>query len=200
MSGPAEISLHEPKSDTCDISPARNDCRKVEPGGVLLNVNAPAAAQTDPHVSKRQLYGRRHRTSVRRVCPRNSATIPFYGGLERKPAFPSRWRVPGSIDGGLRGVWGAGDLATPFVSLTPGLDPRRERNLGRIARPMRRSGGLPPSGLRTGSHDESRHGSACRSPFGAAHFGVVAAFTEMAVPRDFGHPEVTPGLKPTFRE
>jgi hypothetical protein len=29
----------------------------------------------------------------------------FRAGLERKPAIPSRWRAPGSIAGGLRGVW-----------------------------------------------------------------------------------------------
>jgi hypothetical protein len=30
---------------------------------------------------------------------------PFTAGLERKLAFLSRWRAPGSIAGGLRGVW-----------------------------------------------------------------------------------------------
>jgi hypothetical protein len=66
---------------------------------VLLKVNVLAAVQTDRHVS-----------SVSRMA--GVIEQPVFGGrflqlfhltagLERKPAFPSRWRAPGSIGGGL---------------------------------------------------------------------------------------------------
>jgi hypothetical protein len=70
---------------------------------VLLKVNILAEAQTDRHVGgatrmagviEQPVFGRRFfNYSI------------FAVGLERKPAFHSRWRAPGSIAGGLRGVW-----------------------------------------------------------------------------------------------
>lgn len=33
-----QVAVGEPNSDTCYLSPTRNDCRKAEPGGGLLNV------------------------------------------------------------------------------------------------------------------------------------------------------------------
>jgi hypothetical protein len=70
---------------------------------VLLKVNVLAAAQTDRHVSgasptagviERPAFGRGF-----------LQLFHFTARLERKPAFPSRWRAPGSIDAVLRGVW-----------------------------------------------------------------------------------------------
>jgi hypothetical protein len=38
------------------------------------------------------------------MLPYTNPTPALTAGLERKPAFPSRWRAPGSIAGALRGV------------------------------------------------------------------------------------------------
>src|SRR5580693_1607518 len=101
MSGPADAYLHEPNSDTCDSSPTH---RKAEPGGVLRSVNILAAAQDNRHVSSASRTARASKSP----CVA-SAQVPqlfhFTAGLERKPAFPSRWHAPESIGGGHRGVW-----------------------------------------------------------------------------------------------
>jgi len=70
---------------------------------VLLKVNVLAAAQTDGHVSR----------PAARPASSNSECLDeeffnysiFAAGLERKPPFRSRWRAPGTIARGLRGVW-----------------------------------------------------------------------------------------------
>jgi hypothetical protein len=69
MSDPAQTSLREPKSGTCDISPTHNSCRKAEPGGT------PAQSQRPPRSTDRwacercQPYRAHHRTAIRRVLP-----------------------------------------------------------------------------------------------------------------------------------
>jgi hypothetical protein len=112
MSGPAQTSLPEPKFDTCDISPTHNDCRKAGRGGSPAQGQRPRRS-TDRWACERcQLYRALHRTAIRRVCRTSSSTIQFYGRFGPEAAFPSRWRAPGLIGGGLRGVrtraiWGA---------------------------------------------------------------------------------------------
>ena len=60
-----------------------------------LNVNAPGAAQTDRHVSGAKCMAR---AIEQPVCGRGILQLfHFTAGLERKPAFSSCWRAPGSI-------------------------------------------------------------------------------------------------------
>jgi hypothetical protein len=148
MSGPAQISLHEPNSDTCDISPTHNDCRKAEPGGSPAQVKVLAAAQTDPHVS---IASRRARVIEQPGFGRGFLQrFHFTAGLERNLAFPSRWHAPGSIGGG-SGGYGCGRIGVrgrrrdPNGSphLTFDFVPRRSMFAGvmgtwrQLARPMR---------------------------------------------------------------
>jgi hypothetical protein len=70
---------------------------------VLRKVNILAAAQTDRHMSG---ASRTAEVIEQPVSGRGFLQLfHFTAGLERKPAFPSRWRAPGSIAGVLRGVW-----------------------------------------------------------------------------------------------
>jgi hypothetical protein len=70
---------------------------------VLLIVNVLAAAQTYRHVSG----GSRLAGVIEQPMFGRGVLQPihFAAGLDPKPAFPSRWRAPGSIGGGLRGIW-----------------------------------------------------------------------------------------------
>ena len=108
MSGPAQTSLHEPKSDTCDISPIHNDCRKEEPGGVLLKVYVLAAAQTDGHMS------RATRTAGVIELPFVAFALDFFNysilGLvwNGSPRFPCAGVPQDQLAGGSRGM-GAGE-------------------------------------------------------------------------------------------
>src|SRR5271156_1521341 len=110
MSGPAQTSLHEPKSDTCDISPIHNDCRKAEPGGSPAQDLRPRRSTDRWAYERCQWYRARHRTAIRRVRLSISSTIPFYGwfGAEARISLAlacpriNRRRPP-------RGM-GAGDL------------------------------------------------------------------------------------------
>ena len=62
MSGPAETSLHEPKSDTCDISPTHNDCRRAEQGDSPAQSQRPRRSTDRPQQCRP--YGQRHQQPV----------------------------------------------------------------------------------------------------------------------------------------
>jgi hypothetical protein len=69
----------------------------------LRKGNILAAAQTDRHVGD---TSRTVDVIEQPVFGRGFLQLfHLTARLERKPAFPSRWRAPGSIGGGLRGVW-----------------------------------------------------------------------------------------------
>jgi hypothetical protein len=72
---------------------------------VLLKVNFLAAAQTEGHVSGASPIPRVIELPFVAFAQRVPQLFHFTAGLERNPAFPSRWRGPGSIAGDLRGVW-----------------------------------------------------------------------------------------------
>ena len=80
---------------------------------VLPSINILAAAPTDRHMGdasrmadliEQPMFGRGF-----------LQLFHFTAGLERKPAFPSRWRGPGSIAGGVPRGMGAADLACAAV-------------------------------------------------------------------------------------
>jgi hypothetical protein len=102
MSGPAQTSLHEPKSDTCDTSPIHNDCRKAEPGG------SPAQSQHPRRSTNRPACQQPSRTAdaiEQSMFGRGGLQLfDFTARLEQKPAFPSRWGGPGSTVGGATGT------------------------------------------------------------------------------------------------
>jgi hypothetical protein len=113
MSRPDDASLHELNSDTCDVSPTHNNCRKAEPGGSPAQSQRPRRSTNRPACGRSRPYGRRHRTT--HVWTRISSTIPFYGwfGTETRLSLAlacpriSRRRPP-------RGL-GTGDLARAAV-------------------------------------------------------------------------------------
>jgi hypothetical protein len=72
---------------------------------VLRKVNVLAAAQTDGHVSGASRTARVIEPPFGTFARGVLQLFHFKARLERKPAFPSRWRARGSIAGGLRGVW-----------------------------------------------------------------------------------------------
>jgi hypothetical protein len=93
-------------SPTFAIALRRTITAERQNGAVLLlKVNVLPTAQTDGHVS-----GASRTACVIELPPvafpqRAPQPVDFTDGLERKPAFSSRWRAPRSIAGGLRGVW-----------------------------------------------------------------------------------------------
>ena len=72
---------------------------------VLLKVYVLAAAQTDGHMSGASRTGHVIELPFVAFARRFPQLFHFRARLERTPVFPSRWRAPGSIAGGLRGVW-----------------------------------------------------------------------------------------------
>jgi hypothetical protein len=91
MSGPAQTSLHESKSDTCDISPIHNDCRKAEPGGSPAQSQRPRRS-TDRWACERcQAYRRTARVielPFIAFAQRVPQLFHFTAGLEGSPHFP----------------------------------------------------------------------------------------------------------------
>jgi hypothetical protein len=78
----------------------------------LLKVNVLAAAQTDGHVSGASRTARVIEPPFATFVRGFLQLSHFKARFERKPAFLSRWRAPGSIAGELRTVW-CGDSARP---------------------------------------------------------------------------------------
>jgi hypothetical protein len=68
---------------------------------VLRKVNVLASVQTDVSSASRMAGVIEQPVFGRGILQ----LFQFTAGFERKPAFPSRWRGPGSIAGGLRRVW-----------------------------------------------------------------------------------------------
>jgi hypothetical protein len=94
---------------------------------VLLKVNVLAAAQTDGHVSG---ASRTARVIEQPMFGRGFLQLfHFTAGLERKPAFPSRWRAQDQLAEASEG-YGCAPYAILPRFHAPGLDPDR-RDIGR---------------------------------------------------------------------
>ena len=72
---------------------------------VLLKIYVLAAAQTDGHMSGASRTAHVIELPFVAFALRFPQLFHFTAGLERKSAFPLRWRAPGSIAGAIRGVW-----------------------------------------------------------------------------------------------
>jgi len=72
---------------------------------VLLKIYVLPAAQTDGHMSGASRTAHVIELPFVAFARRFPQLLHFRAGLERKPAFPPRWRAPGSTGGVLRGVW-----------------------------------------------------------------------------------------------
>jgi len=92
---------------------------------VLLKIYVLAAAQTDGHMSGANRTAHVIELPFVAFARRFPQLFHFRAGLERKRAFPSRWRAPGSIVRVLRGVWVREirePSTVPFDWFRPGTD------------------------------------------------------------------------------
>src|SRR5580700_250595 len=138
MSGLAETSSHELNSDTCDISPTHNDCRKAEPGGSPAKSTSSRQHQ-QTGMWRRQPYRPRHRPA--RVG-RGFLQLSIYGwfGTEARISLAlacpriNRRRPPRGMGAGCF-VWATSSrphAAVALAELKPVRDPRAACLLAQI--------------------------------------------------------------------